>query len=44
MSKKIIQLNQNVIRSQHKELMRNNAEKTLNDLLGAEAEDPTPAA
>lgn len=44
MSKKIVQLNEEVIKGERKELMRNSVEETLNDLLDEEAEQLTNAA
>ena len=44
MSEKIVQLNEEVIKGQFKELVRGSVEETLNDLLEAEAEKPTQAA
>ena len=40
MSEKIVQLNEKVIKSQIKELVRSSVEETLNELLGKEAEFP----
>ena len=44
MLEKIVQLNENVIKSQLKELVRGSVEETLNELLEAEAEKLTQAA
>ena len=44
MSEKIIQLNEEVIKGQIKELVRGSVEETLNELLEAEAENLTQAA
>lgn len=44
MSKKIVQLNEEVIKSEIKELVRGSVEETLNELLEAEAEKLTQAA
>lgn len=44
MSKKIIQLNEEVVKSELKELVRTSVEETLNDLLNKEAEELTGAA
>ena len=44
MSEKIVQLNEEVIKGQIKELVRGSVEETLNDLLEAEAEKLTQAA
>jgi len=44
MSKKIVQLNEEVIKEQIKELVRSSVEQTLNELLEAEAEKLTRAA
>ena len=44
MSEKIIQLNEAVIKSEIKELVRSSVEETLNELLEAEAEKLTRAA
>src|SRR5699024_2075345 len=44
MSEKIVQLNEEVIKGQLKELVRGSVEKTLNELLEAEAEKLTQAA
>ena len=44
MSKKIVQLNEEVIKSEMKELVRGSVEETLNELLEAEAEKLTQAA
>ena len=44
MSKKIVQLNKNVITGQLKELVRGSVEETLNELLEQEAETLTQAA
>ncbi len=44
MSKKIVQLNEEVIKDQIKELVRGSVEQTLNELLEAEAEKLTQAA
>ena len=44
MSKKIVQLNEEVIKGQIKELVRGSVEETLNELLEAEAEKLTQAA
>ena len=41
MSKKIVQLNEEVIKGQFKELVRGSVEETLNALLGQEAEKLT---
>ena len=43
MSEKIVQLNEEVIKGQHKELVRSSVEETLNELLEAEAEKLTQA-
>ena len=43
MSEKIVQLNEEVIKGQLKELVRGSVEETLNDLLEAEAEKLTQA-
>ena len=40
MSEKIVQLNEEVIKGQIKELVRSSVEETLNELLGKEAESP----
>ena len=42
MSEKIVQLNEEVIKGQLKELVRGSVEETLNELLEAEAEKLTP--
>ena len=44
MSEKIVQLNEEVIKSQIKELVRGSVEETLNELLEKEAESLTQAA
>ena len=44
MSKKIVQLNEEVIKSELKKLVRGSVEETLNELLEAEAEKLTKAA
>ena len=44
MSEKIVQLNEEVIKGQLKELVRGNVEETLNALLEQEAEKLTQAA
>jgi ribosomal protein L16/L10AE len=44
MSEKIVQLNEEVIKGQIKELVRGNVEETLNELLEKEAEQLTQAA
>ena len=44
MSEKIVQLNEEVIKGQIKELVRGSVEETLNELLDAEAEKLTQAA
>ena len=44
MSEKIVQLNEAVIKSELKELVRGSVEETLNKLLEAEAEKLTQAA
>lgn len=44
MSEKIVQLNEDVIKGQLKELVRGSVEETLNELLEAEAEKLTQAA
>ena len=44
MSEKIVQLNEEVIKGQIKELVRGSVEETLNELLEAEAERLTQAA
>lgn len=44
MSEKIVQLNEGVIKSELKELVRNSVEETLNALLNKEAEELTNAA
>ena len=44
MSEKIVQLNEGVIKSELKELVRGSVEETLNELLEAEAEKLTQAA
>lgn len=44
MPKKIVQLNEEVIKSEIKELVRNSVEETLNELLEAEAQKLTRAA
>ena len=44
MSEKIVQLNEAVIKSELKELVRGSVEETLNELLEAEAEKLTQAA
>ena len=43
MSEKIVQLNEEVIKGQLKELVRGSVEETLNELLEAEAEKLTQA-
>ena len=42
MSEKIVQLNEEVIKGQIKELVRGSVEETLNELLEKEAESLTP--
>ena len=42
MSEKIVQLNEEVIKGQLKELVRGSVEETLNELLEAEAEKADP--
>ena len=44
MSKDIIQLNEEVVKNELKELVRNSVEETLNELLNKEAEELTSAA
>lgn len=44
MSKSIIQLNEEIAKSEWKELVRNSVEDTLNELLNKEAEELTNAA
>ena len=44
MSEKIVQLNEEVIKEQLKELVRGSVEETLNELLEQEAEQLTQAA
>ena len=44
MSEKIVQLNEEVIKGQLKELVRGSVEETLNELLEAEAEKLPQAA
>ena len=44
MSEKIVQLNEEVIKGQIKELVRGSVEETLNELLEQEAEKLTQAA
>ena len=44
MSEKIVQLNEEVIKGQLKELVRGSVEETLNELLEQEAEQLTQAA
>ena len=44
MSEKIVQLNEEVIKGQLKELVRGSVEETLNELLEAEAEKLTQVA
>ena len=44
MSEKIVQLNEEVIKGQLKELVRGSVEETLNELLEQEAEKLTQAA
>jgi len=44
MSEKIVQLNEEIIKGQLKELVRGSVEKTLNELLEKEAESLTQAA
>ena len=44
MSEKIVQLNEEVVRGQLKELVRGSVEKTLNELLEAETEKLTQAS
>ena len=44
MSEKIVQLNEEVIKGQLKELVRGSVEETLNELLEKEAESLTQAA
>ena len=43
MSKAIIQLNEEIVKSEIKELVRNSVEDTLNELLNKEAEELTNA-
>lgn len=43
MSEKIVQFNEEIIKSQIKELIRHSVEKTFNELLDAEAESLTQA-
>ena len=44
MSEKIVQLNEEIIKGQIKELVRGSVEETLNELLEKEAESRTQAA
>ncbi|XER10504.1 IS256 family transposase ISCce2 [Sporomusa aerivorans] len=44
MSKEIIQLNEEIIKGELKELVRSSVEETLNNLLDQEASDLTQAA
>ena len=44
MSKKIVQLNEEIIKTELKELVRNSVEETLNSLLDQEANDLLNAA
>ena len=44
MSKPLIQLNEESVESELKELVRNSVEETLNELLNKEAEELTSAA
>ena len=44
MSEKIVQLNEEVIKGQIKELVRGSVEETLNELLEQEAESLTPVS
>ena len=44
MSEKIVQLNEEIIKGQIKELVRGSVEETLNELLEKEAESLTQAA
>lgn len=44
MSKPIIQLNEETVKSELKEMVRNSVEETLNSLLNKEAEELTSAA
>ena len=44
MSEKIVQLNEEIIKGQLKELVRGSVEETLNQMLEAEAEKQTQAA
>ena len=44
MSEKIVQLNEDVIKGQLKELVRDSVEETLNELLEAEAQKLNQAA
>ena len=44
MSEKIVQLNEEIIKGQIKELVRGSVEETLNELLDKEAESLTQAA
>ena len=44
MSKKIVQLNEEIIKNELKELVRSSVEETLNGLLEQEAKDLTNAA
>ena len=44
MSEKIVQLNEEIIKVQIRELVRDSVEETLNELLGKEAESLTQAA
>ena len=39
-SEKVVQLNEEIIKGQIKELVRSSVEETLNELLGKEAESP----
>ena len=43
MSEKIVQLNEEIIKGQIKELVRGSVEETLNELLEKEAESPLRA-
>ena len=43
MSEKIVQLNEEIIKGQLKELVRGSVEETLNELLEKEAESPDPS-
>ena len=44
MPEKIVQLNEEVIKGQIKELVRSSVEETLNELLEAEAQKLTPGS